>query len=136
MGEEIFPATVIKVIDNYKLVINKGSLDGIKIGQRFVVYEETDELLQDPETLEALGYLEIPKGTGKISYVKEKWATIISDKTKASRQRITKRTKTIPSYATITGVLNPSTEVEEVVETPEELMPFSNPANGDKVKPI
>jgi len=142
MGEGIFPAAVIKVIDEYKIVINKGSRDGIKNGQRFLIYAETDELLQDPVTLEGLGNLEISKGTGKIIYVQEKWATIESDRTKAPNKKIVTRIRNNPSNPTALGVggimgyLGLPVEVEETIESPGEKVPFDNPSYGDKVKPI
>ena len=143
MGDEKFPATVIKVIHDYQVVINKGSQDGVKVGQRFLIYEETDELLQDPITLEGLGNLEIPKGTGKAIYVKEKWTTIESDKTKAPTKRIITKTRTnTPSAfgALASSSMGPfgasEIEVEETVETPGILISFDSPLKGDKVKPI
>jgi hypothetical protein len=36
--KETFPAKVARVIDQYKLVINKGSIDGIRESQRMLVY--------------------------------------------------------------------------------------------------
>ena len=144
MGDEKFPATVIKVIDDYQIVINKGSQDGVKVGQRFLIYEETDELLQDPITLEGLGNLEIPKGTGKTIYVKEKWATIESDKTTVPTKRIIKKTRTNTPSALAAGMASSSMglfgaseiEVEETVETPGNRISFDSPLKGDKVKPI
>lgn len=67
-----FPATVAKVIDNYKLVINRGSENGIREGQRMLVYGISDEDIKDPRTGESLGYLELVRGTGKIISVQEK----------------------------------------------------------------
>ena len=139
MGDKEFPATVIKVIDAYRVVINKGSRDGIKIGQRFQIYAETDELLQDPVTLESLGNLEISRGTGKVIYVHEKWATIGSDRTKAPNKKIVTRTRNNPTAlgAAVSGyLLSAPVEVEETIETPGEQVPFDNPSDGDKVKPI
>jgi hypothetical protein len=136
MGDEKFPATVIKVIDNYRVVINKGSRDGINIGQRFQIYTETDELLQDPVTLEGLGNLEISRGTGRVIYVQEKWATIGSDRTKAPNKKIVTTTRN--PNAAVTGVFGYGSqiEVEETIETPAQQIPFDNPSEGDKVKPI
>jgi hypothetical protein len=140
MGDKTFPATVIKVIDAYRVVINKGSRDGINIGQRFQIYAETDELLQDPVTLESLGNLEISRGTGKVIYVQEKWATIGSDRTRAPNKKIVTRTRNNPTALGVGGIsgyfASTPVEVEETIETPGEQVPFDHPSDGDKVKPI
>ena len=97
-------------------------------------------MLQDPITLEGLGYLEISRGTGKVIHVQEKLATIESDIITAPSKRIIKKTKTTPPspISGIAGYLNPPpTEVvEEIIETPEEITPFNSASKGDKVKPI
>ena len=33
------PPKVVKVIDDFQVVINRGRLDGVEIGDRFLVYE-------------------------------------------------------------------------------------------------
>lgn len=137
--DRTFPAKVIKVLDEYKIVINRGSRDGIKIGQRFLIYADTDELLQDPDTLEGLGNLEIFKGTGKAIYVKEKWATIESDQRRAPERKTVTKTRNNPvGVASITAALgySPQIEVEETIEMPAKRIPFEDPSDGDKVKPI
>ncbi|GCL53896.1 hypothetical protein NIES3806_12330 [Microcystis aeruginosa NIES-3806] len=40
-----FPATVVKVIDDYKLVMNRCEQNGIREGQRMMVYREVQEEL-------------------------------------------------------------------------------------------
>jgi len=139
MSDKTFPATIIRILDPYKVVINKGSREGIKVGQRFLIYAETDELLQDPVTLEGLGNLEIARGTGKAVYVQEKWASIKSDKLKPPRKKVITRTRTAsPASAFGIGIagLQQNVEVEETIESPEELVPFEDASKGDKVKPI
>ena len=64
--EENISIKVVKLLDEYKIVINKGANDGIKVGQVFLVYKEDEELF-DPDTNESLGRLEIVKGKGKPS---------------------------------------------------------------------
>lgn len=111
-----FPATVAKVIDDYKLVINKGELDGIREGQRMLVYSETGEQIIDPNTGEFLGILELVKGTGKIFFVQEKYSILESDKTKS------------PSLRQFVKNLEQDLELK--------IFPFDKPNIGDKVKPI
>lgn len=67
-----FPAKVVKVIDDYKLVINRGEISGIREGQRMLVYNTSEEEIKDPQTGESLGYLDLVRGTGTIIFVQEK----------------------------------------------------------------
>ncbi len=120
--EKIFPATVIQVIDSCKLAINRGKLHGLKEGQRLLVYRLSVQEIQDPNTGESLGYLELVKGTGRVIHLQDKICTIESDR-KRSRRMATKRN----------AFYNLG---EEVMETFDELIPFEDPEIGDMVKPI
>ncbi len=71
--------TVAKVVDRYTVILNKGARDGIRTGQRFLIYAFGDEDIIDPETKENLGRVEIVKGTGKVTHVQDKLATVASD---------------------------------------------------------
>ena len=68
------------IIDPSTLVLNVGNVDGIEKGQRFLVYGLSDDEIIDPQTGDSLGYLEIVRGTGSVSYVQEKMCIIQSDK--------------------------------------------------------
>ncbi|NJK73177.1 MAG: hypothetical protein HC942_02155 [Microcoleus sp. SU_5_6] len=120
--EITFPATVVSIINRYKLAINRGTIHGLKEGQRVLVYRMSEEELRDPNSGESLGYLEIVKGKGRIIHVQEKISTIESDQ-KQFRRMATKRTGLYGSG-------------EEVMETLDELIPFEDPEVGDMVKPI
>jgi len=109
--DKAFPAIVVKVIDKYKVVINRGSINNIKNGQRFLIYHVDEEPTSDPITGESLGYLEIVKGTGKVIYIQEKMSIVESDLIQRP-------------YLGITGF------------GLEKLEPFDNPKIGDKAKPI
>jgi hypothetical protein len=65
-------ATVAAVINPYQVAINKGALDGITFGQRFTIYELSEQDIMDPTTKESLGKLETIKGTGKVVHIQEK----------------------------------------------------------------
>jgi hypothetical protein len=120
-----YPAVVARVNDEYTLVINRGSEHGVTKGDNFLVYYVDPEELTDPETGESLGYLEIIRGTGTVTHVQPKMATIKSNRV-VSKGRIIRRQ---------TGIL--SSFNGEVVEEPEkEAMPFDDPNVGDKVKPV
>ncbi|WP_013322919.1 hypothetical protein [Gloeothece verrucosa] len=116
-----FPASVAEIIDDYKLVINKGEKDGIRKGQRMLVYRVSEEDIKDPETGESLGYLELVRGTGKIIYIQEKMSILESDKTP-----INSYWSAFPSQL--------DKYIEKLLEG--KLLPFENPQIGDKVKPI
>jgi len=123
--EKTFPAIVVNVIDSCKLAINRGKIHALKEGQRLLVYRLSIQEIQDPNTGESLGYLEIVKGTGRVIHLQEKMCTIESDR-KRSRQRVNKPNKLSVSY--LFG--------EDVIETFDELIPFEEPEIGDMVKPI
>jgi hypothetical protein len=72
-------ALVIKVIDDYTVVINRGSQDGITWNDRFVIYQEDEEMI-DPITGDSLGKLQLTKGTAKVQSIQEKMSVIVSDK--------------------------------------------------------
>ncbi len=126
MNTELKNIKVAKVIDPYKLVINKGSNDGIEKGKRFLVYSISSEEIKDPTTGESLGNLEIVKGTGVVTHVQERIATIESDrKSKAFRKTIRKPLMTF----------SPFIGEEEVVD-PAETIPFDDAEVNDLVKGI
>ena len=118
-----FPATVVKVIDDYKLVMNRGEQNGIREGQRMMVYRIDDEEILDPHTGESLGFLELVRGTGRIIFVQDKISIIETDQKKTYRKRIENTPFALSSYKS------------EVVES-DELKPFDNAQVGDLVKPI
>lgn len=81
-------AIVIKLLDiekdDAKLVINKGSKDGITKKDTFMVYENGNELF-DPESKESLGVLEIPKLAMKVFSIQEKMTILESDEYKIKK---------------------------------------------------
>lgn len=66
---------IASVVDQYRVVINAGSVDGVKAGQRFLIYKIGDEVI-DPDTRGSLGRLEVVKGIGEAIHVQEKMATL------------------------------------------------------------
>lgn len=122
-----FPAIVVKVVSEFTIVINRGIRDGVKMGQRFQIYSVDDEELTDPETGEKLGPLELIKGTGGVSHVQEKLATIKSDQYEEVGRRTVKRTG---------GILAFGPHFEETYEPTREPTAFEDPCVGDKARPI
>lgn len=117
-----------KIIDDYTVVVNKGSKDSVKTSQRFLVYEIGEEIY-DPDTKASLGRLEIVKGTGRVTHVQENMATIESDMSSMASKSV-KRIKRPGAFAMIAG----TEEVEELL--PAQREPFINPKVGDVAKPI
>lgn len=152
-----FPATVVKVIDDYKLVINKGETSGIKEGQRMMVYHIDDEEILDLHTGESLGHLELVIGTGKIIFVQDKISIVESDKkpdidlNKLSyliieylqKPRELSELSYIPLTASGIEYLakkelqsTRERELKSMIDKLGKRLPFENPQVGDLVKPI
>ena len=70
---------VIDVLDDTKIVINKGAKDGVIPGNRFLIYREGRELT-DPDTGENLGRLELVCGEGEPSHIQDRMTTLTSAK--------------------------------------------------------
>ena len=91
MEREYF-AKVVKIIDAYKVVINKGSFDGVNSDSRFLIIEIGERLI-DPDTKESLGFLEITKGWCAPTHIQNNMCTIKSNEF-AQNEDITEITKT------------------------------------------
>ncbi|MCX7123553.1 MAG: hypothetical protein NTV32_07840 [Gammaproteobacteria bacterium] len=122
----IYPAKVVACQDfrgtGYnEVVINKGSLDGIREGQAFLVYVTGEEIF-DPDTGKSLGTLEIVRGQGNASHVQETITTI------RSRNR-----DSYPSGVLFNlSLFDPFSNDKQAGN----LIPFNNVQKGDLVKPI
>lgn len=126
-----FPANVVKIIDDFQVVVNRGFTHGIKANQRFLIYELDPAELKDPSTGESLGQLEIVKGTGKAIHVQEKISTIESDIYAPA-----KKTTRLQQQPGPLGLLFNVGPTSETISTEGDLLPFKNPKAGDKAKPI
>lgn len=111
--ENVLQANVAKIIDDYKVVINRGSNHGVNEGDRYLVYEISEEII-DPISGEPLGRLELAKGTGKVIHVQEKISIIESD-----------RKRSPPITSNVISMLSGG-----------EPLPFDNPEVGNQVKLI
>lgn len=125
---------VAKVRDEYCLVLNKGSKNGLKVGQRFLIYSIGEEIF-DPDTKESLGQLEIVKGTGKVTHLQPTMATIQSDMKTSLSKTITRIKKKGPyGLSSFAGILGTDEVIEE--NLPTETVAFENPGVNDIAKPI
>lgn len=121
-----FPGLVVRKVDEYQLVINRGYSDGVEQGDLFMVYYVEPEELIDPETNESLGKLEVVRGTGKAVHVQEKITTIKSNMMENISGKTIRRS---------TGPFASMGVGTETIEQPtKELIPFDSPDIGDKVK--
>lgn len=116
-------AKVIKILDEYTLVINKGSEDTVKIGDVCLVYQLDNEELIDPDTKENLGVLEIVKGFGKVIHVQEKISTIESNE--FERKKIVQK-----------PIMNIQKWAGERESFESERIPFKNASINDLVKKV
>jgi len=121
---------VAKTIDDYTVVINAGSEDGIKNGCVVMLYE-MGGMIKDPDTGEVLDELEIVKGTGVVTHVQPRIATVESNMTENEPRRIVKREN--PGLATGFVKMFGSTEVEEI---PIRRKPFGYIDEGCRVRII
>lgn len=84
--EELFEGRIAQIIDDHRIVINKGREHGVRVGQRFLILAIGDEIF-DPETEESLGQVEIVKGRGEVTHVQEKMATLQTTETHEIRRK-------------------------------------------------
>lgn len=68
---------IVKIIDSQKLVINAGLSDGISRGQKLIVFDPGEEVI-DPETGESLGTLDTIKCYLNVSDVFDKMAICVN----------------------------------------------------------
>ena len=66
---------VAKICNERKVVLNKGSKDGISNGDKFVVFNLGEEI-HDPKTGKSLGILEEIKGKGEVIHAQAHMCTI------------------------------------------------------------
>lgn len=69
---------VAQVLEPGKIVVNKGSADGIQMSMEFLVYVLGEEVL-DPVSGKSLGVLEDPKGTFKPIHIQEKLTILLTN---------------------------------------------------------
>lgn len=119
---------VAKIVSGNELIINKGSEDGVKPGQVFIVYTIGEDII-DPDTGEVLEKLEVVRGTGKAVHVQERIASIKSDMKSPANRTVRRK----PPTFGLRGIFGP----EEVVETiPFDTLDFVDPEVGDLVRRI
>jgi hypothetical protein len=64
---------VIRILDEYTVVLNVGQEQGVQLGNRFVVYSEGEDII-DPSSKRILGKYEYQKATVEITRVLERFS--------------------------------------------------------------
>lgn len=123
---------VLKIVSQTKVLINLGSQQGVKIGMRFVIYDE-GEMITDPTTNQPIEKLEIVKGEFEIIQVQQKISL------GESFRIITKKTTPpwVDAYASMTETTTQKIKVEEplTMEKIKEALPTPLKV-GDLVRSI
>ena len=70
-------AKVVHVKDRFNVVINAGSVRGLKMGAKFLIVG-LGETIIDPDTNEEIERLEIVRGKTEVVHLQEKMATLCS----------------------------------------------------------
>lgn len=127
---EKLAATVVHVIDDYKVVINRGLEQDVKVGDTYLIYAIGPDLI-DPETEESLGPLEEVRGRAIVRHVQPKISTLETidfDETPGKRKIIKRDGSSIQSA--ILGLA----QREEIEEGPERRQRPMDAKRGDLAK--
>ena len=68
-------ARVVHVLDMYTFVLNRGSKNGVRVGQNFLVFRLGDRI-SDPKSGEDLGVLERVRGRARVTHVQDQMSTL------------------------------------------------------------
>ena len=83
---------IVKILDEYRVVINKGSRDGVAANTSFVIFSVSAEEINDPETGENLGQLELVKGYVNAIHIQDRVTICTSVKMKGKEDNKTETT--------------------------------------------
>ena len=122
-----FICKVASIIDDKRVVVNKGANDGIHLNQMFLIYKLGDEII-DPDTKEILGKLEIVLGRGIVTHVQDKMATLTSNIVKQGQTRVIKN----PTKNALLNFMGG----DQIITEPGDIEPFNEVNIGDLAKPI
>jgi hypothetical protein len=99
---------VIRILNPTQVVVNLGEVNSIAPFTSFLVFAMGEEL-EDPDTQEVLGRLEIVRGRGRAIHVQDRITTIES----SEKRRVTKHIPQLSPY-NLSQVVVPE-DVEEIV---------------------
>jgi hypothetical protein len=118
--------------------VNRGASHGLQLGDRFLIFGIGPHI-NDPETGEDLGTLELVRGQGEVVHVQEKMATIRSierRRTRPARRIIRESANSATAVARALGIISSPLNVIEEEIAPETEVPFDSVQLGDYAKPI
>lgn len=75
---------IIKILNQYKVVVDIGADSGIRKDMDFIIYSE-GETIRDPDSDEVLGKLENIKARVKVIHIQERFSTLESSETETRR---------------------------------------------------
>ncbi|MHB8164140.1 MAG: hypothetical protein ACYDDV_07285 [Methanoregula sp.] len=78
MLEPLLKGKVLKILDQYRVIVDIGYEKGIKNNMKFIIYSLGEEIY-DPETGLAIDRLEIIKHRMKVTQIQEKFSILKSD---------------------------------------------------------
>lgn len=125
--EKSIVGKVVRVLDEYTIVINLGVKDGVTESDRYLIYNLGDEIIE-PDTNESLGRLELVCGEGRPIHIQEKLTTLETAKLEISKSKVIRKNG---GWASLVG--GPE---EEIIDPREIKIPFKNANIGSLVKQI
>jgi len=129
MDQKYF-AVVAKVIDDYKIVINKGSTSGVKENALYNVIELGDDII-DPDTKEVLEKLEIVKGIVKPIHIQENITTLVSCKYQTAPDRKEIKITSVSPLMKKWGFMSHDDKTETITPGEKKLMKLDDVKVGD-----
>lgn len=63
---------VAKVLNHREVALNRGFADGVKLGMKFDILNPDSQEIRDPDTNEALGFIERPKSRVRVTQVQDR----------------------------------------------------------------
>lgn len=127
-----YVARVVKLVDDFTIVVNRGANGGLKTGDQFLLIGLGEEI-RDPDTKEVLEKLEIMKGRVEVIHAQEKIATLKSCRQGRHPEKKEIRKVTSISKPSGLGVLfgPQDTVTESVVPGETYVMKLEDPKVGD-----
>ena len=125
---------VIKVIDAYSFVVNKGEENGISPDRSYLVFGLGENLF-DPQTGENLGILELVRGRAMAVHIQEKVTIFKSSETQKIPGTIKRIRRDDISYG-IGALMGHAPQVEEIEEGAETVLKKMQVEVGDRLRPI
>ncbi len=116
---ERYAGKVVRISDKFNVIINKGSENGVVIGDKFLIIG-LGEIIVDPDTQEELEQLEIVRGKAVVTHVQEKISTLQScEYEKSPDEREIKKVTSRGGIA-LPGMFGPQDTVTESIKPGKE----------------